>query len=99
MALKAALSRAGLEAPRLDDVGPILIQNANRFPPDFQARIPNLASASRALRAERETSFYGDEASGMPPESLYRRADAEQALVKARDVLPACRSLSHTGSE
>ena len=46
-----------------------------------------MASISRALRAERETAFYGDEESGLPPEVLYVEADAEEASGKARFVL------------
>lgn len=40
LALKAALRWAGLEVPRVHDVGPLLIQHADRFEAVFQARIP-----------------------------------------------------------
>jgi HEPN domain-containing protein len=45
------------------------------------------------LRAEREISFYGDEQSGVLPESLYTKEDALEALAKAREVLNECQKL------
>ncbi len=51
-----------------------------RFPPQFAEAIPQLASMSRTLRAERELSFYGDPESGIPPEELYTEDDALEAL-------------------
>jgi HEPN domain. len=46
-----------------------------------------LVSISRSLRKERELAMYGDEESGIPPEELYTRLDAEYALTNARRVL------------
>ncbi len=93
LALKAALLWAGLEVPRVHDVGPVLRQHGDRFPESFREQIPRLASISRALRAEREISFYGDEQSGVPPEDLYMENDAREALDKAQQVLHACKTL------
>jgi len=93
LALKAALFWAGIEAPHLHDVGPILRRNTGRFKEPFKSQIPRLASISRSLRAERETSFYGDEQSGVPPEELYTYEDAQKALTSAIEVLDACRAL------
>lgn len=93
LALKAALLWAGLEVPRIHDVGPALKAHADRFPEAFRRQIPKLASISRALRAEREISFYGDEQSGVPPEALYTAEDAQDAVAKADEALGACRSL------
>ena len=83
LALKCALLWAKIEVPRIHDVGPILKQYANRYPEPFKSQIPRLASISRLLRAEREISFYGDEESGAPPESLYTKDDAQEAISKA----------------
>lgn len=93
LALKGALQWAGLEVPRVHDVGAVLRQHPDRFPPDFRASVPKLASISRALRAEREISFYGDEESGLPPEMLYDADDAAEAMARAGFVLNACRGL------
>ena len=93
LALKGTLWWAGLEVPWVHDVGVFLRQHRNRFPNEFAQQIPRLASISRSLRAEREASFYGDEASGLPPEMLYSEQDAAEALERAIFVLDACRRL------
>ena len=92
-ALKGALTWAGVAVPKVHDVGPLLRQQADRFPTGFAAAIPQLASISRGLRAERELSFYGDPESGIPPEALYAHDDALDALRKARFSLEHCESL------
>lgn len=38
------------------------------------------------MRREREPSMYGDEESGVAPEELYDREDAEEALQMAERV-------------
>lgn len=96
LALKCALLWARIEVHRIHDVGPILKEYANRYPAPFRSKIPHLASISRLLRAEREISFYGDEQSGVPPESLYTKEDAMEALSKAREVLNECQKLIET---
>jgi len=93
LALKGTLWWAGLEVPWVHDVGVFLREHRDRFPLGFAQKIPRLASISRVLRAEREQSFYGDAASGLPPEMLYGDQDAVEALEKAVFVLDACRRL------
>ncbi len=87
LALKAALRLVGIEPPKWHDVGPILRRERNRFPEWFRERVDVLASISRALRKERELSMYGDEEAGIPPEELYTKLDAEEALEKAKVVV------------
>lgn len=60
LALKGALLWAGLEVPRVRDVGFFLRRHRRRFPSSWAALIPRLASISGALGAERERSFYKD---------------------------------------
>jgi HEPN domain-containing protein len=93
LALKGALLWASLNVPKTHDVSAFLHKYQERFPTPFATSIPELASISRALRVERECSFYGDEASGIPPEQLYTADDAQQALEKAAFVLMVCRQL------
>jgi HEPN domain-containing protein len=93
LALKGTLLWLSLEVPRVHDVGPFLRQHADRFPSEFAQQLPRLASVSRALAAERERSFNGDEESGLPPETLYSDLDATEALQKATFVLDVCRCL------
>mgnify|MGYP001770763431 FL=1 len=85
--LKAALRIVGVEPPKWHDVGPVLRRERGKFPEWFQEHIDELASISRSLRREREFSMYGDEESGLPPEELYTRIDAERALNDAEKVL------------
>lgn len=87
--LKAALRLTGVEPPKWHDVGPILRREASRFPHWFQEEIPRMARISRRLRREREPSMYGDEESGVPPDMLYDREDAEEALRHAEYIYAA----------
>jgi len=43
LALKGALRLVGVEPPKLHDVGPVLLEHAERFPPDVQAELSDLA--------------------------------------------------------
>jgi len=84
--LKAALRLVGIEPPKWHDVGPILRREKLRFPNWFREHIPSLARISRRLRREREPAMYGDEELGIPPEEIYDKIDAEEALEWARLV-------------
>jgi len=97
LALRGALLWAGINVPRIHDVGGILVQHAERFPVDMRPELPGLALISRTLRAERETSFYGDEDSGIPPELLYTQMDADTALKKTHTVLTTVQRLVTAG--
>ena len=76
-----------IEPPKWHDVRPVLRREQGKFPAWFQEHIDELISISRSLRKERELAMYGDEESGVPPEELYTRIDAEYALNSARKVL------------
>ena len=84
-ALKASLRLVGVEPPRWHDVGPVLRREAERFPEWFRDEIPRLARISRRLK--REPSMHGDEEFGIPPDELYDREDALEALRWARFTL------------
>jgi HEPN domain-containing protein len=93
LALKSSLIFVGIQPPRVHDVGPILKEHSEKFPLEFRQHIPRLASISRSLRAEREISFYGDDISGLSPETLYTSDDAEEVLEKAKFVIEKCQEL------
>jgi HEPN domain-containing protein len=93
LALKGALRSAGVEVPKIHDVGVILKDHGDRFPGEFRGHSDRLASISRRLRQEREVAFYGDEEAGAPPQHLYTEEDARTALDEAGYVLDVCRSL------
>jgi len=87
LALKAALRLIGVEPPKVHDVGALLREYAERF---AGADVERWASVSRHLRKDRELSFYGD--LDFLPTEEYARADAEQALADADEVVAAVRS-------
>lgn len=96
LALKAALRWAGVEVPRVHDVGVTLADHESRFPPEFRQHVGRFVSISRRLGRERELSFYGDETTGSAPERLYVEPDARQALEDAEFVVHWCaRVLGH----
>ncbi|MEM1655815.1 MAG: HEPN domain-containing protein [Nitrososphaerota archaeon] len=86
LSLKACLRIVGVEPPKWHDVGPVLRREREKFPEWFRNSIDYLAMISRTLRREREASMYGDEETGTPPDQLYSRLDAEQALEYAREA-------------
>ncbi|WP_149564747.1 HEPN domain-containing protein [Sulfuracidifex tepidarius] len=93
LSLKACLRLVNIEPPKFHDVGPILRNNAEKFPQWFKDRIDVFASYSRSLRKERELSMYGDEETGTPPEMLYSAYDSEQTIRIAEEVLEHAKRL------
>lgn len=85
LATKAMLRHVGIDPPRLHDVGPVLLAEQARFPPEIAVRIAELAEASQWLRAQRELSFYGD-VEWIPTER-YGLVDGERALQAAQVAL------------
>ena len=90
LALKGVLREAGVEVPKVHDVSGALRRNLDRLPPHLAAEIDTLVSASRRLREERELAFYGDEETDTEAEALFSRADAEDALQTARQIIALC---------
>lgn len=93
LSLKAALRIAGIEPPKIHDVGPILRKNSNFFPEWFRGEINKMATISRTLRREREVSMYGDEELSLTPEEIYSAEDAEKAVRDCEFVLKNCKRL------
>ena len=85
LSLKAMLRWAGLDPPKIHDVGGHLSVNRERFPPEVQPALPRLAAISSRLRKEREFAFYGDV--DFIPTEQYTRADADAARDDARFVV------------
>jgi len=93
MALKAVLRLIGIEASKVHDVGFLLRKHRDTFPDWFIAEIDHLAHISRSLRKDRETSFYGDQQLALPPEEVFTKVDADEALKEAEFVLEASQRL------
>ncbi|BCS93296.1 HEPN domain-containing protein [Metallosphaera javensis (ex Sakai et al. 2022)] len=92
LSLKGCLRLVGVEVPKYHE-GPALKRERERFPEWFREKIEIFASYSRWLRSERETSMYGDEETGTPPEMLYSAYDADEALKKASEVVEWAKKL------
>lgn len=90
LALKAVLRSAGVEVPHVHDVGIFVLEHADKLPASVTPHLGRLVSISRRLGLERETSFYGHEQTGTPPERLYAAVDADAAIRDARFVLDLC---------
>lgn len=87
LSLKGLLRIAGVEVPRVHDVGVLVGEHAPRLGPEVGEHLDRLVSVSRRLRAERELSLYGDPTLDTPPDRLYTRVDGEAAVQDARFVL------------
>jgi HEPN domain-containing protein len=85
LALKGLLRAAGVDPPRVHDVGDVLLAESDRLPGLLGHEIDQLAAASRDLRRDRELAFYGAE--DLTPSDFYKREDAEQARAAARLVV------------
>jgi len=87
LVLKAVLRRFGIAVPFSHDPSQSFIDNAHRFPPDLEARIPRFTEISRRLRRDRELAFYGSE--DVTPSSFYNQADAVEAKGMAEEIVNA----------
>jgi HEPN domain-containing protein len=87
LALKGMLRWAGIDPPKIHDVGDLLLQFAERFEGVSRHELTALAEASKELRKEREFSFHGD--IDFIPTDEYDADDADTALGQAR-LATAC---------
>ena len=87
LALKGMLRWAGIDPPKIHDVGDLVLQFADRFEALSGSELTALAEASKELRKEREFSFYGD--IDFIPTDEYDAEDADTALGQAR-LATAC---------
>jgi len=89
LALKGLLRAAGVDPPRVHDVGDVLKAERNRMPSGLASEVDQLAAASRTLRRDRELAFYGAE--DLTPSDFYREDDAKEARAAARLVVDRVR--------
>jgi HEPN domain-containing protein len=82
LALKGMLRWAGIDPPKIQDVGDLLLRFRERFAGVSNEELTALAEASKELRKEREFSFYGD--IDFIPTDEYDAEDADTALGQAR---------------
>lgn len=89
LVLKGMLRAVGIDPPKWHDVGQIILEHADKFPPALQTELAEFATISRRLRRDREAAFYGD--TDLIPEQVFDRSAAQQALDEARRVLAGIR--------
>lgn len=85
LVLKGMLRAVGIDPPKWHDVGQILVEHADKFPPALRTELADFATISRRLRRDREAAFCGD--TDLIPEQVLDRSSAQQALDDARRVL------------
>jgi len=61
LVLKAVLRIAGIDVPKIHDVGKILIKYSYLLPDEIKENLHEISRISKELRKERELSFYGAE--------------------------------------
>ena len=91
LALKGMLREVAIDPPKWHDVGPILSEQAQRFPEATRALLPELVRISHWLRKEREFSFDGDV--DFIPTEQYSAEDADRAITDALHAFEAAREL------
>ena len=83
--LKALLRSFGVGVPFSHDLSEALTANAHRLPAEARNKVGRWSEISRRLRKDRELAFYGSE--DVTPSAFYTRADAEEAMAMAKEVL------------
>jgi HEPN domain-containing protein len=82
LALKALLRHANVDAPRVHDVGRVVLECRSALPQPLRPHADRMAAISKNLRRDREMAFYGSE--DLTPGEFYDERDAQQARDDAR---------------
>lgn len=85
LVLKGFLRQIGIDPPKVHDVGPFLIQYQDALQEPIKRSLNRIVAISKALRKEREFSFYGDE--DMIPSECYGSNESTYALEQVDFVL------------
>ena len=85
LVLKGFLRHIGIDPPKVHDVGPFLNQYRDALQEPIKRSLDRIVAISKALRKEREFSFYGDE--DMIPSECYSSHDSTYALEQVDFVL------------
>ena len=95
LALKGMLRLVGVDPPKWHDVGMLLLDHRELFPPALHDDLARLAEISKWLRKEREFAFYGDV--DFVPTQEYGPEDAQRAQADALWVLARAQLLIGPG--
>lgn len=85
LCLKGMLRFAGIEPPKIHDVGGLLLEHKDKYPDDIARHLKKIAGISKRLRKERELAFYGD--IDFIPTEEYTAEDARGAMEDANFVV------------
>ena len=85
LSLKGMLRFVGVEPPKFHDVGGLLLEHKEKFPPDISRNLKKIAAISKKLRKERELAFYGD--IDFIPTEEYTDEDASEAIQDTRFIV------------
>ncbi len=91
LVLKGLLRNVGIDPPKVHDVGPFMLQYRDALQEPINRNLDRIVAISKALRKEREFSFYGDE--DMIPSESYSAADSTLALAQVDFVLGVLREI------
>mgnify|MGYP001561044563 CR=1 FL=1 len=91
LAAKALLAHVGEDVPHTHNLAKLVsnLPLVRALPPDQQSR---LYESHRALADERLTATYGAD-TGVPPDAIYDRAKAEEALAQGQFVVNTVETL------
>ena len=79
---KALLRLVAIDPPKWHDVGSLIEENADRFREKVSAETARIAASSKALRKERELSFYGED--DFLPDESYSRDEAARWILEVK---------------
>ncbi len=88
---KALLIKIGVQPPKWHDVGSIIDQHLEEYPPSVRDKLKELNREAKWLRSQREIAFYGD--MDIIPEELYTKEDAIKAVRIAEGYISIAQSL------
>lgn len=91
LSLKGMLRFIGVEPPKIHDVGGLLLEHRDKFPPDIAKHFEKMAAISKRLRKERELAFYGD--IDFIPTEEYSEDDAEKTITDTKFIVKIARNL------
>ena len=93
MSLKASLRMAGVEYPKVHDVGKVLRAERRRFPASFAQQVDRFADVSKELAEKRAAAMYGIEAQGKSASEIFGKGDGEASLAEGKEVLESVEAL------
>ena len=93
LSIKATVLGIGEKYTTIHDVSEDLIRFRNKFPKEFQEKIPRFALWSRIIDFIHKFAKYGYESAGAAAGVLFDEHDADLWVAHAEEVLSTCKQL------